>query len=106
MSRKVEVTKTGRDCQMAYLGIRTRISLSESARACGAPRFGRESRHVSLLFRRSHGSHIQEQYMARFSRLKVLNTMIDTGLVPVFYHPNLEVARQRSEEHTSELQSL
>ncbi len=32
--------------------------------------------------------------MARFSRLKVLNTMIDTGLVPVFYHPNLEVARE------------
>jgi 2-dehydro-3-deoxyphosphogluconate aldolase/(4S)-4-hydroxy-2-oxoglutarate aldolase len=39
-------------------------------------------------------NHIQERYMARFSRLKVLNTMIDTGLVPVFYHPNLEVARQ------------
>ena len=32
--------------------------------------------------------------MARFSRLKVLNTMIETGLVPVFYHPNLEVARE------------
>src|ERR1039458_5353226 len=38
--------------------------------------------------------HIQERYMARFARLKVLNTMIDTGLVPVFYHPNPEVARQ------------
>jgi 2-dehydro-3-deoxyphosphogluconate aldolase/(4S)-4-hydroxy-2-oxoglutarate aldolase len=37
---------------------------------------------------------IQERYMARFARLKVLNTMIDTGLVPVFYHPDLEVARQ------------
>ncbi len=30
--------------------------------------------------------------MARFSRLKVLNTMIDVGLVPVFYHPDVEVA--------------
>ena len=37
---------------------------------------------------------IQERYMARFARLKVLNTMIGTGLVPVFYHPNLEVACQ------------
>jgi len=35
--------------------------------------------------------------MARFSRLKVLNTMIDTGLVPVFYHPKLEVAREVAE---------
>src|ERR1035437_4183092 len=60
----------------------------------GLPALGGESRHVSLLFRRSHGSHVQEQDMARFSRLKVLNTMIDTGLVPVFYHPNLEVARE------------
>lgn len=32
--------------------------------------------------------------MARFSRLKVLTTMIDTGMVPVFYHPELEVAKQ------------
>jgi len=30
--------------------------------------------------------------MARFSRLTVLNTMIDVGLVPVFYHPDVEVA--------------
>ena len=30
--------------------------------------------------------------MARFSRLKVLNTMIDTGLVPVFYHQDVETA--------------
>lgn len=30
--------------------------------------------------------------MARFSRLHVLNTMIATGLVPVFYHPELETA--------------
>jgi 2-dehydro-3-deoxyphosphogluconate aldolase/(4S)-4-hydroxy-2-oxoglutarate aldolase len=26
--------------------------------------------------------------------MKVLNTMLETGLVPVFYHPNLEVARE------------
>ncbi len=26
--------------------------------------------------------------MARFSRLKVLNTMIGTGVVPVFYDPS------------------
>jgi len=32
--------------------------------------------------------------MARFGRLKVLSTMIDTGVVPVFYHPEIEVARQ------------
>ena len=32
--------------------------------------------------------------MARFARLKVLNTMIDTGMVPVFYHPDIEVARK------------
>ncbi len=32
--------------------------------------------------------------MARFSRLEVLNTIIETGLVPVFHHANLEVALQ------------
>lgn len=32
--------------------------------------------------------------MARFPRMKVLNTMLDTGLVPVFYHPNVELARE------------
>jgi 2-dehydro-3-deoxyphosphogluconate aldolase/(4S)-4-hydroxy-2-oxoglutarate aldolase len=32
--------------------------------------------------------------MARFSRLEVLNTIVDTGLVPVFYHANVEVAKQ------------
>jgi 2-dehydro-3-deoxyphosphogluconate aldolase / (4S)-4-hydroxy-2-oxoglutarate aldolase len=32
--------------------------------------------------------------MARFARLKVLNTMVETGMVPVFYHPEIEVARQ------------
>jgi len=32
--------------------------------------------------------------MARFSRLKVLNTIIDTGLVPVFYNADVEVAKQ------------
>ncbi len=32
--------------------------------------------------------------MARFSRLNVLNTMLDTGMVPVFYDPNPEVARR------------
>ena len=32
--------------------------------------------------------------MARFSRMKVLNTMLDTGLVPVFYHPNVDLARE------------
>jgi 2-dehydro-3-deoxyphosphogluconate aldolase/(4S)-4-hydroxy-2-oxoglutarate aldolase len=31
--------------------------------------------------------------MARYSRLKVLNTMIETGMVPVFYHPDFNVAR-------------
>jgi len=32
--------------------------------------------------------------MARFARLKVLNTMVETGMVPVFYHPDLEVAKK------------
>jgi 2-dehydro-3-deoxyphosphogluconate aldolase/(4S)-4-hydroxy-2-oxoglutarate aldolase len=31
--------------------------------------------------------------MAKFSRLKVLNTVVDTGLVPVFYHADVEVAK-------------
>ena len=30
--------------------------------------------------------------MARFARLEVLNTIVQTGLVPVFYHPDVEVA--------------
>jgi 2-dehydro-3-deoxyphosphogluconate aldolase/(4S)-4-hydroxy-2-oxoglutarate aldolase len=30
--------------------------------------------------------------MAKYSRLRVLNTMIDSGLVPVFYHGDVEVA--------------
>lgn len=30
--------------------------------------------------------------MARFSRLQTLTTMIETGLVPVFYHADIEVA--------------
>ncbi len=32
--------------------------------------------------------------MASFSRLEVLNEMLHTGLVPLFYHPDFEVARQ------------
>jgi 2-dehydro-3-deoxyphosphogluconate aldolase/(4S)-4-hydroxy-2-oxoglutarate aldolase len=32
--------------------------------------------------------------MAQFSRLDVLNTTIDTGLVPLFYKPHLEVAKK------------
>lgn len=32
--------------------------------------------------------------MARFPRLKVLNTMIETGMVPVFYDPSPEVSRR------------
>jgi len=32
--------------------------------------------------------------MARFSRLEVLNTMVDIGLVPVFYHKDVEVAKK------------
>jgi 2-dehydro-3-deoxyphosphogluconate aldolase/(4S)-4-hydroxy-2-oxoglutarate aldolase len=32
--------------------------------------------------------------MARFSRLKVLNTMVETGMVPVFYDARIEVARE------------
>jgi 2-dehydro-3-deoxyphosphogluconate aldolase/(4S)-4-hydroxy-2-oxoglutarate aldolase len=32
--------------------------------------------------------------MARFTRLKTLNTMIGTGMVPVFYDPSVEVAKK------------
>ena len=32
--------------------------------------------------------------MARFKRLQVLNTIVDTGLVPVFYDPDVEVAKK------------
>jgi 2-dehydro-3-deoxyphosphogluconate aldolase/(4S)-4-hydroxy-2-oxoglutarate aldolase len=32
--------------------------------------------------------------MARFSRLEVLNTIVDTGLVPVFYNADVEVAKK------------
>lgn len=32
--------------------------------------------------------------MARFSRLQTLQTMLDTGMVPVFYHKDLETAKQ------------
>lgn len=31
--------------------------------------------------------------MARFKRLEVLTTIVDVGLVPVFYHPDVEVAK-------------
>jgi 2-dehydro-3-deoxyphosphogluconate aldolase/(4S)-4-hydroxy-2-oxoglutarate aldolase len=32
--------------------------------------------------------------MARFSRLEALNAVLDLGLVPVFYHPDLVVAKE------------
>jgi 2-dehydro-3-deoxyphosphogluconate aldolase/(4S)-4-hydroxy-2-oxoglutarate aldolase len=32
--------------------------------------------------------------MARFSRMEVLNTIVKLGLVPVFYNPDVEVAKQ------------
>ena len=32
--------------------------------------------------------------MARFNRLEVLNAMVDSGLVPVFYHGEVEVAKK------------
>jgi 2-dehydro-3-deoxyphosphogluconate aldolase/(4S)-4-hydroxy-2-oxoglutarate aldolase len=32
--------------------------------------------------------------MARFSRLEVLNTIVNTGLVPVFYNADIEIAKQ------------
>jgi len=32
--------------------------------------------------------------MAKFTRLEVLNTIINTGLVPVFYNPDVEVAKK------------
>jgi len=35
--------------------------------------------------------------MARFSRLEVLNTIVETGLVPVFYQPDAAVAKKIAE---------
>lgn len=35
--------------------------------------------------------------MARYSRLEVLNAMVETGLVPVFYHEDAEVAQRIAE---------
>jgi len=32
--------------------------------------------------------------MARFNRLDVLNTIVETGLIPVFYHKDVEVAKK------------
>src|SRR5436853_7158997 len=32
--------------------------------------------------------------MARFFRLNVLNTMVGTGVVPVFYDPSIEVSKK------------
>lgn len=32
--------------------------------------------------------------MAQFTRIEVANTMKETGLVPLFYHPDIEVAKQ------------
>lgn len=32
--------------------------------------------------------------MARFTRLQVLSAMLENGMVPVFYHPDLDVARE------------
>ncbi len=32
--------------------------------------------------------------MSRFSRLEVLNTMVETGLVPVFYNGDVEVCEE------------
>ena len=32
--------------------------------------------------------------MAKFSRLEVYNTMVETGIVPVFYHSDIEIAKQ------------
>jgi 2-dehydro-3-deoxyphosphogluconate aldolase/(4S)-4-hydroxy-2-oxoglutarate aldolase len=35
--------------------------------------------------------------MARFSRLEVLNTIVETGLVPLFYHADVEVTKKIAE---------
>ena len=35
--------------------------------------------------------------MARFSRLEVLNTIVETGLVPLFYHSDIAVAKNIAE---------
>jgi len=32
--------------------------------------------------------------MSRYSRLEVLNTIVEIGLVPIFYHPDVEVAKK------------
>ena len=32
--------------------------------------------------------------MAKFSRIEVYRTMMDTGLIPVFYHSDVETTKQ------------
>ena len=32
--------------------------------------------------------------MARFSRIEVYNAILETGIVPVFYNPDVEIAKQ------------
>jgi 2-dehydro-3-deoxyphosphogluconate aldolase/(4S)-4-hydroxy-2-oxoglutarate aldolase len=52
------------------------------------------------LIRRDKGILSREMFekgtrkMSHFSRLEVLNTMIQTGLVPVFYHSDVQVAQE------------
>jgi 2-dehydro-3-deoxyphosphogluconate aldolase / (4S)-4-hydroxy-2-oxoglutarate aldolase len=40
-----------------------------------------------------HVNRREENIMASFTRLDVLNTIINTGLVPVFYNPDIDVAK-------------
>lgn len=39
-------------------------------------------------------SHIKKYIMARFSRIEVCSKMIETGIIPVFYHSDIEISKQ------------
>ncbi len=34
--------------------------------------------------------------MARFKRMQVLNTILNVGMVPIFYDPNVDIAKKTS----------
>ena len=32
--------------------------------------------------------------MARFTKIQVVQTLLDTGMLPLFYHPDIEVTKE------------
>ncbi len=40
------------------------------------------------------GYHDKKDEMARYTRIEVVNAMLETGMVPLFYHPDVEVGKK------------